>query len=104
MAPTIALALDPEKTTRSEYGSLEPTGLSAIMELATGDPEGAATSASPESSRAHLVIEKPDSPPDTSSELSRSTSREHGQEATALPSSTDSRFPVQTSLLNEALG
>ena len=39
-APTAALTLDPEHATRSEDGSLEPTGLSAVMELATGDSEG----------------------------------------------------------------
>ena len=48
-APTTALALDPEQTTRSEDGSLETAGLSSIMELATGDPEGTASSESPES-------------------------------------------------------
>ena len=101
-APTTALALDPEQTTRSEDGSLEPAGLSAIMELTAGDPDGTASLANPESNRAPLV-KKPDSPPDSSSKLSRSTPSEHGQEAFALASFADSHFPVQSLLLNEAL-
>ena len=103
VAPTTTLALDPEQTAGSEDGSLEPTKLSAIMKLTARDAEATVSSASPESNGVPLIIEKPDSPSDTSSELSRSTPSEHGQEAFAPTSSADSRFPVQSSLLNEAL-
>ena len=48
MAPTTALALDPEQTVGSKDGSLEPAGLSA-MKLTFGDPEAIVSSASPES-------------------------------------------------------
>ena len=60
--PTTALALDPEQTTRSEDGSLEPAGLSATIELTTGYLEGIASLVNSESNRAPLVIEKPDPP------------------------------------------
>ena len=48
-APTAALALDPEQTTRSEDGNIEPARLPAVRELATGDLEGTALSANPSS-------------------------------------------------------
>ena len=102
-APTAALALDPERTTRSEDGNLEPAGLPAIMELATGDPEGTATLANPKTNQAPLVAKAPDSPSDFKSELSRSASSELGQGTSVPPNPMDPRFPVQTSLLNEAL-
>ena len=38
-APSTAPALDPERVTRSEDGSLEPAGLSVAIELNTGEPE-----------------------------------------------------------------
>ena len=37
-APVAAPILDPERVVRSEDGSLEPTGLFATTEFATGDP------------------------------------------------------------------
>ena len=49
------------------------------------------------------MIMKPDSPPDTSSDLLRSASCELDQGTSVPPNSMDSRFPVQTSLLNKAL-
>ena len=55
IALVTTLALDPEQTTRSEDGSLEHAGLSAIMELTTEDPEGTASSAKPDSP---LIIPK----------------------------------------------
>ena len=78
MAPTFAPALDPEHVTRSEDGSLEPVGLPAIMELATGDLEGTASSANPKSNRAPLVPKVSDSPSDPRSEFSRSASSGRG--------------------------
>ena len=103
VALTAALALDLEQTTRSEDGSLEPAGLPAIMELATGDLEGTASSANPKTNRAPLVAKVRDSPSDFKSGLSRSASNRRGQEALAPVSPADSCFPVQTSLLNKAL-
>ena len=102
-APTAALALDPEQITRSEDGSLEPAGLPALMELATGDLEGTGSSANPKTNWAPLVAKVPDSPSDFKSELSRSASSERGQEVLTLVSPADSLFSVQTLLLNEAL-
>ena len=50
-ATTAASTLDPEWTTGSEDGNLEPARLSAVMELATGDPVGTASSANPKTNR-----------------------------------------------------
>jgi hypothetical protein len=102
-APTTALALDPEQITGSGDGSLEPAGLSAIMELTTGDPEETASSASPESNRIPFITVGPDSSPDSKSELLSSMTSKHGQEAFASPSAKDFGLPVQSSPLNEAL-
>ena len=77
-APTTALALDPERITRSEDGSLEPAGLLTIMELATGDLEGMTSSANPKTNRAPLAAKVSGSPSDSKSELSRSTSSGRG--------------------------
>ena len=71
-APTTALALDPEHVTRSEDGSLDPAGLSAAIGLDTGEPEGIASPAGLESRQAPSILIKPDLPPNTNSELSRS--------------------------------
>ena len=56
-----------------------------------------------ESDRVPPIVERPDSPLDSRSELSKSVPSKHSQEAFAPASPADSRFPVQTSLLNEAL-
>ena len=53
-APTTTSALDPERVTRSEDGSLEPAGLSAAIELDTREPEGIASPAGPELCQAPL--------------------------------------------------
>ena len=62
--PTSALALDPERISRSEDGSLEPAGLSVLMGFATG--------------------EAPDTPLDSKSELLRSVPSGRRQEAPTL--------------------
>ena len=41
--PTSALALNPECTSRSEDGILEPAGLSATIKPSTGEPEETAS-------------------------------------------------------------
>ena len=83
VTPITALASDPKQAVRSEDGSLEPTGLSALMELATG--------------------EAPDTLPDSKSKLSRYVPRRRLQEAPTPDCPTDSRFSVHPSPLNEAL-
>ena len=65
--------------------------------------EGIASLAGPESLLAPFILNEPDLPPHTNSELSRSVLHELGQ-GTLVPSrSTDSHFLVHTSPLNEAL-
>ena len=81
-APTTAPALDPERVTRSEDGSLEPAGIPAALRLHT------------ERIASPAIIARPDSSPDTGSEPLKSTSCELGPETS---------IPVQTTLLNEAL-
>ena len=98
-----ALALNPGRTTLSEDGRVNPAGLSPITELLAGDPDATTPSADPESNGTLPVIGKPDSPLDTNSELSRSASIGHSQVAFTMPSTAGPQFPVQPSLLNEAL-
>ena len=84
-APTTALALDPEQTIRSEDGSLEPTGLSATNRVIR-DPEAILSMANSESVQVPPINERPDSPPDSRSELSKSASIRYSKEAFARPS------------------
>ena len=102
-APIAALALDPKRVARSEDGSLEPAGLSATMEFATGDPEGTASVANPKMNRTPLNAQASDTPPDFKSELSGSVLSRRDQEAPTPDSPADSLFSAQTSPLNEAL-
>ena len=67
--PTTALALDPERIIRSEDGIPEPAGLSAATKPSAGEPQEIVSLA---------TTRKPDSSPDTGSELSESTSCEIG--------------------------
>jgi hypothetical protein len=89
-----ARALDPEQTTLSEDGSMNPTGPSPTTELPAGDPEVTILSAGLESNRALPVIGKPDSPPDVNSELLRPASIEHGRAVISGPISAGSQSPV----------
>ena len=98
-----ALALDPELTTLSEDGRINPAGLSPITELPARDPEVTMLSAGPESNRTLPVIGKPDSPLDVNSELSRFASIGLGQVVITEPSSADPQTLVELSLLNETL-
>ena len=98
-----ALALDPERTTLSDDGVMNPARPSPTKELPVGDPEVTILSAGLESNRALPVIRKPDSPLDVNPELLRSASIEHGQAAISRHSSACPLSPVQLSLLNEAL-
>ena len=102
-APIAALALDPEQAIKSEDGSLEPAGLSAIMELATGGPEGMASSANPKTNRTPLDAQAPDTPPDSKSEPSGSVLSRCDHDAPTPDSPADSLSSAQTSPLNEAL-
>ena len=86
--PTSALALDPELIARSEDGLPEPAGLSTATKPSTGEPKEVVSMA---------TITKPDSSPDTGSELSESASCELGQGVSFSPYSTDSLLPSQTS-------
>ena len=79
-APTTALALDPEQTVGSEDGSLEPAGLFATNCIIK-DPEAIVSTVSLESDWVPPIIKRPDSPPDSRSELSKSVTSGHGQEA-----------------------
>ena len=94
MTPTSALALDPERITRSEDGITEPAGLFAATKPNTREPEEVVSLA---------TIRKPDSSPDTGSEPSESASCELGQGVSFPPYSTDFLLPGQTSPLSEAL-
>ena len=102
-ASTAAPTLDPEHLVEFEDGSLEPAGPFAGIELNTGDTEGIVSPANPESLLAPSILIEPDSPPCTSSELSRSVLHELDQGNLVPPHSTDSRFLVHTSPLHEAL-
>ena len=94
MTPTSALALAPKRITWSEDGIFKPAGLSAAIEPSTGEPEEAVSLA---------TITKPDSSPDTGSELLESASCELGRGISFPSYSTNSLLPGQTSPLSEAL-
>ena len=70
------LALDPERTTPSEDGRINPARLSPITQPLAEDPGATMSSVDPESNGTLPIIEKPDSPLDTSSKPSRSASCE----------------------------
>ena len=101
--PTSALALHPEHVAKSEDGLPEPAGLSAATKPITGKPDEITSLIGPESRQEPSFTMKPDSPPDTSSKLSRSVLCEFGQGASTPPNPPYPRSPVHTSLLNEAL-
>ena len=83
-ASTTALALDPERVIWSEDGSLEPARLSVAIRPSTGEPVEVVSPA---------TVTKPDSSPDTGSELLESASCELGQGIPLPPCSTDSFLP-----------
>ena len=94
VTPTSALALDPERVTRSEDGIPEPARLSTAIEPSAGEPEEVVLPA---------IFMKPDSSPNTDSEPLEPTSCELGQGVSFPSYSMDSLLPSRTSPLSEAL-